>query len=39
MNIKRVKEAVGLKVLYLDINDDPLHVDAHEAGGNLEDAV
>jgi len=23
----------------LNINDDPLHVDAHEAGGNLKHAV
>jgi hypothetical protein len=31
--------AVDFEVSYLDINDDPLHVDAHEAGSNLEDAV
>ncbi len=30
---------MDFKVSYLDINDDPLHVDAHEAGRNLEDAV
>jgi hypothetical protein len=31
--------AVDFEVSYLDINDDPLHVNAHEAGSNLEDAV